>query len=51
MVEDILADYEDIDDKANDALKYVNGVGKSSENKSIFGGNMWDDNDLDAELM
>lgn len=51
MVEDILADYEDIDDKANDALKYVNGVGKSGENKSIFGGNMWDDNDLDAELM
>ena len=44
MVEQILTNYEDVDDKANDALKYKNGfLDNEEEIEDIFGGESeWD---------
>ena len=47
MIENILEDYVDIDDKANDALKYKDGLEPAED---IFSSNEWDKYNLDDAL-
>ena len=42
IIEQILTNYKDIDDKANDALKYKNGFLPDEEEESIFQDTAWD---------
>ncbi len=41
-IEQILTNYKDIDDKANDALRYKNGFLDGEEEESIFQDSAWD---------
>ena len=47
MIENILEDYVDVDDKANDALKYKDGLDPAED---IFSSNEWDKYNLDDAL-